>query len=109
MGLGANIDDTSTLEVGYSTKGMKELDASLKEMLVKDINAALDQLQNGVEDALKKCWQGKSRDDFFTDFEKRIKDTQKEIAAEYTDLQSRFSDVAKYFKNQDDELYDRAL
>lgn len=112
MGLfdgGAKIADTSDLEVGYSKDGMQKLDESLKSMLVDEIKAALDRLNEGVTAALDECWQGVSKDRYLKDFGKRIEDTKEEIEKEYDDLKERFSDVSKYFKDQDDDLYEKVM
>ena len=99
------IEDTTSLEYGYSSDGMKALDESLNQLMYEDIKKQLDELQTTVTAALDTCWQGNSHDRFIKDFGEEIERVKSEIGNEYGDLQHRMNDLANYYYIQDNVLY----
>lgn len=102
---GATIDSTDNLEYGFSADGLKNLDESLNQLLYEDVKSALNDLNKEVNDSLKDCWQGKSKERYLNDLEDRIDDIIDEIGDEYSDLQRRFEDLAKFYAEEDENLY----
>lgn len=92
------------MTVGYSGKGMNSFKDSLKEMLVDEVEDALDELESTVKENLANCWTGESKDKYVKKLESQIEDVVDELKDEWKDLSARLTEVADFYKAQDEAL-----
>lgn len=92
------------MTVGYSGKGMNSFKASLKEMLVDEVEESLEKLEETVKDNLSNCWTGDSKDKYVKKLSNQIESVVDELKDEWKDLSARLTEVAYFYKAQDQAL-----
>lgn len=94
------------MTVGYSAKGMRGFKDSLKEMLVDEVEDALDELQETVLTNLSNCWTGDSKDKYVKKLKNQIDDVEDELKKEWNDVSARLTEIGDFYKTQDETLAD---
>ena len=92
------------MTVGYNGQGMSNFKDSLEQMLVDDVETALDQLQTTVLTNLSNCWTGESKDKYVKKLKEQIDEVIDELKTEWKDVESRLSEVGQFYRAQDEAL-----
>lgn len=88
---------------GISVQGMRDFTDFINAKLLKGVSSKLEETK-GIVTALNSGWQGESRDVFINNFEKGIKQVQKDLNTEYKDLMKRLGELMDDYFNQDKKM-----
>lgn len=91
------------LDIGVSKQGMKAFKEALQLKLLTQVKDKINETSD-VIDAINDGWQGASRDKFITDFANAIEALINDIAAEYTDLENRLTELESAYYDIDNKL-----
>ena len=103
--MGSDKLEIGQLDIGVSKQGMNSFKDALKLKLLDQVKDKINETEN-VINAVNDGWQGASRDKFLSDFQKATEDLIKDIAAEYTDLENRLTELESAYYDIDNKLMD---
>ena len=85
-------------------RNMQEILKGDVEGLEKEVEDALDELESTVKENLANCWTGESKDKYVKKLKSQIEDVEDELKDEWKDLSARLTEVADFYKAQDEAL-----